>query len=184
MGTTVELIHVQMWCLWTPLRACSKSFEQQRQERQVDELQAGVEQPLAVLPQPPVLLQPRKAALHYPALGHHFERMQFASLCDLHVNMLAQYLSHALGERSAYVAAVTQHNLHPTQRSFAVLQCLQGPFAVRYLCRGYRNSMRQSLGIHCNVALNARNLLARVIAFVGRRVRILHALRVHDQERA
>ena len=32
------------------LRACSKSFEQQAQESQVDELQTGVKQPLAVLP--------------------------------------------------------------------------------------------------------------------------------------
>ena len=32
------------------LRACSKSFEQQRQECQMNELQAGVEQALAVLP--------------------------------------------------------------------------------------------------------------------------------------
>jgi hypothetical protein len=32
---------------------------------------------LAVLPQPPILLQPGKAALDDPALGHHLERMQF-----------------------------------------------------------------------------------------------------------
>lgn len=32
------------------LRTCSRSFEQQRQECQVDELQAGVELALAVLP--------------------------------------------------------------------------------------------------------------------------------------
>ena len=38
------------------LRTCSRSPEQQNQESQVDELQAGVEQPLAVLPQPPILV--------------------------------------------------------------------------------------------------------------------------------
>ena len=39
----------------------------------MDELQAGVEQPLAVLPQPPVLVQPGKAALDDPALGYDLE---------------------------------------------------------------------------------------------------------------
>ena len=38
------------------LRTCSRSPEQQNQESQVDELHAGVEQPLAVLPQPPILV--------------------------------------------------------------------------------------------------------------------------------
>ena len=42
----------------------------------MDELQAGVEQPLAVLPQPPVLVQPGKAALDDPALGHDREGAQ------------------------------------------------------------------------------------------------------------
>ena len=34
-------------------------------------LQAGIEPSLTVFPQPPVLLQPRKAALNHPALGYH-----------------------------------------------------------------------------------------------------------------
>ena len=46
----------------------------------MDELQAGVEPALAVLPQPPILLQPGKAALDDPALGHDLEGMQLASL--------------------------------------------------------------------------------------------------------
>lgn len=41
----------------------------------MDELQAGVKQPLAVLPQPPVLFQPSEAALHYPALGYDLENV-------------------------------------------------------------------------------------------------------------
>ena len=50
----------------------------------MEELQAGIEQPLALLPQPPVLLQPRKAALHHSALGHHLERMPLTALGNLH----------------------------------------------------------------------------------------------------
>ena len=46
----------------------------------MDELQAGMEQPLAVLRQPPVLAQPGKAALNDPALGHDLEAVQLAPL--------------------------------------------------------------------------------------------------------
>gem|GEM_PF-6570197 len=42
--------------------------------------------------------------------------------------------------------------------------------------------MGQTQGIDRNVALDARDLLACVITFVDRRVRILHALRVDDQK--
>ena len=171
-------------CPFFVLRTCSKSPEQKAQECQVDELQAGVEPALAVLPQPPILLQPGKAALDDPALGHHLERMQFTALCDLYGDMYAQDLLNALSERLAYIAAVTQQRLHPAQSRFAALQCLQRSFAVRHFCRSYRNSVRQPLGVHRNVALDARDFLARVIALEGRRVRVLHALRVHDQERA
>ena len=48
----------------------------------MDELQAGVEQPLAVFPQPPVFLQPRKAAFHLnrPGLSRHFEPLGMSLL--------------------------------------------------------------------------------------------------------
>jgi hypothetical protein len=61
------------------LKTCSKSFEQKAQEGQVDELQAGVKQSLAVLPQPPALFQPDEAALYHPALGYDLEGVQFAA---------------------------------------------------------------------------------------------------------
>jgi hypothetical protein len=56
----------------------------------VDELQAGMQRALAVLPQSPALFQPSKAALHYPALGHDLEGVQFTTLGYLHRHMLAQ----------------------------------------------------------------------------------------------
>ena len=45
----------------------------------MDELQAGVEPALAVLPQASVLLQPGEAALDDPALGHDRKGVQFAA---------------------------------------------------------------------------------------------------------
>lgn len=41
--------------------------------------------------------------------------------------------------------------------------------------------MRQALGIHRNVTLDAQDLFACVIALLSGLVRVLHALRVHDQ---
>ena len=49
----------------------------------MDKLQAGIEPALAVLPQPPVLLQPGKAALDNPALRHDLEGVQLTAICDL-----------------------------------------------------------------------------------------------------
>lgn len=42
--------HGQVWSWPEVLRTCSKSSEQQNQKGQMDELQASIEQPLAVLP--------------------------------------------------------------------------------------------------------------------------------------
>ena len=72
----------------------------------MDELQAGVELALAVLPQAPVLLQPGEAAFDDPALGHDLEGMQFAALGNLDGGVFTQNGLHASGERLAGVAAV------------------------------------------------------------------------------
>lgn len=61
---------------------------------------------------------------------------------------------------------------------------MQRAFAVDHLGRRYLNGMRQSLRVDGDMALDPRNLLARVIALLACRVGVLHALRVHDQERA
>lgn len=143
----------------------------------MDEVQAGVELPLAVLPQPPVLLQPRKAALNPPALGHHLEGMQLAPLGYLHADVSAQYVLHTLGKRLAYIAAVTQQGLHPAQSQSAAMQCLQGSFAVGHLGCGYCHGVWQPLGVRHNVALDARNILACVIALQSRCVLFLRSAR-------
>ena len=60
----------------------------------MDELQAGVEVTFAVFPQPPILLQPRKAALNHPTLGDDGKLVQLAAFGYLHRDILAQYLLH------------------------------------------------------------------------------------------
>ena len=56
----------------------------------MDELQAGIETALAVFLQPPVLLQPCKAALDNPTLWHDLEGMQLTAFCDflMHVHLV------------------------------------------------------------------------------------------------
>lgn len=55
----------------------------------MDELQGGIQPALAVLPQSPVLLPPRKAALDDPPLGHDLEGVQFAAPVHLHRDVFA-----------------------------------------------------------------------------------------------
>ena len=150
----------------------------------MNELQAGIEFTLAVFPQPPIFLQPGKATLNNPAFGHDLEGMQLTPLGNLHCDRLSQDFSHAFGKWFSGVAAVAQQTLHVFQVRFAALQRLQCAFAIGYLRRRHRNGMRQPLRINRNMALDTRDFLARVIALTARRVRVLHALRVHDQELA
>ena len=149
----------------------------------MDKLQAGAEQPFAVLPHPPVLVQPGKAALDYPALGNHHKLVQLAALGNLHRDLLAQRLAHPLRKRLARIPTVTQHALHPSQAPLAAFERLQRALAIGHLSGGDRHRMGKVLRIDGNVALDARDLLARVIALERRRVRVLHALCVNDQER-
>ena len=78
----------------------------------MDKLQAGIEPALAVLARPPVLLQPRKAALDHPAPGYHRKLVQLAVLGYLHRQLITQRLAHAQRKRLYRVPAVAQHALH------------------------------------------------------------------------
>ena len=70
----------------------------------MDELQTGIQPALAVLPSSAAFLQPRKARLHHPALGHDLKPVQFTALGNLHSHMLAQDLAHALRKGLARIA--------------------------------------------------------------------------------
>lgn len=70
----------------------------------MDELQAGIERRLAVLPPPPVLVQPGKAALDDSALGHDLEGVQFAVLGDLHCCIPVQNFLYPLREGLAKIS--------------------------------------------------------------------------------
>jgi hypothetical protein len=72
--------------------------------------------------------------------------------------------------------------MHPPQASLAATQRLQGPFAIGHFSGGERHRVRQTLAIDCNVALDTRGLLACAEALERRRIRVLDALRVNNQQ--
>lgn len=90
--------------------------------------------------------------------------MQLTALGDLYRDMSAQYLLHALRERLARVTAVAKQALHTAQAPLAALERGQCPLAVRHLGRGHGHRVWQALRVHCNMAFDARDLLACVIA--------------------
>jgi len=150
----------------------------------MDERQAGMEPTLAVFSQPPVLLQPGKAALHHPTLWHDLEGVQPTTFGDLHCDVLPQCVTHTLGNGLAHIATVAQHALPLCEAGFTARQRLQRPRAIGDLRGSHRHRVRQPLRVHRDVALYSRNLLARVIALQARSVGVHHAVRVDDQERA
>ena len=77
--------------------------------------------------------------------------------------MLAQDLTHGLCKGLAHIATIAQHALCPLQPRLAALKCLQR---------------------HRNMTLDALDIFASVIVLQVRRVCVLDALRVNDQERA
>ena len=150
----------------------------------MNELQAGIEFSFTVLPEPSVFLQPSKAAFNNPALGHDLEGVQLVAFGNLHGEGLTQNIAHALCKRLAHITAIGQKALHLAQFRLTTLQRLQGAFPVRDLGSRDGNGMRKSLSIHGDVTLDARYLFTRVVTFLARRVRVLHALRIDQQKRA
>ena len=82
----------------------------------------------------------------------------------------------------AGVAAVDQHALHRPQILFAPVDGPQSAVAVGYIGRGHGHGVGQPLRVDGDMALNAGDLLARVVAFFFGRVGVLHTLRINNDE--
>ena len=147
----------------------------------MNELQAGIELALAVLPESSAFLQPGERTFDHPSLRDDGKRVQIIAFGDLHSG--TDGTLDRFGKRLTDIAAIGQDTLHPVQICVASIHRLQSALAIGNVRRGHRNGVRQPLRAHRNMPLDPRDLLAGVIAFLSRRVRVLHALRVHDQER-
>ena len=146
----------------------------------MDHLQACIQFSFAVLPQSSALFQPRKRPFDDPTFGQYDKCMQFVALDDL--NRGLDPLHHAVGKGLAGVAAIDQDAFNQLQIRLRTVHGPQCAVTVRHIGRGHGKGVRQALRVHRDVALDAGDLLAGVIAFFFRRVGVLHALRVNNDE--
>lgn len=94
----------------------------------------------------------------------------------------AQSLLDGLDERRAGVAAVGQDAGDLLEMAGTAVEGGQRAVAVRNVSRSDGDRMRQPLRVHGDVALDAGDPLASVVALLISRIRVLHALRVDDQK--
>ena len=146
----------------------------------MNELQAGIEFPFTVLPEPSALFQPTEGAFDDPAFGQHYKGVQFIALDDLNGGF--QTLFYAIGEGLTSVAAIDQNAFHSRQIRLAAVDRLQGSAAIRHLGGGNRDGVGQPLRIDPDVPFDPGDLLARVVALLLGAIGVLHALRINDQE--
>ena len=116
----------------------------------MDELQAGIEFALTVLPQTPAFFQPSEGTLHGSALGYHSKGVQLIALDNLHRR--TQPVFDGLGKRLSRVTSIDQHTLDLLQVHCASIHRLKCSLAVSCIGRCHRDRMRQSLGVHNHVA--------------------------------
>lgn len=108
--------------------------------------------------------------------------MEFVTLGDF--NGRAEQLQRCGGERFAGIAAIGKHILYFSQLILIDGKAFQGSGTIRDIGCGDAEHMRQAIGIHADMALDARDELASVEAFIFRRIRVFYTLRVNDQERS
>ena len=106
--------------------------------------------------------------------------MQLAAFGNLHLG--TEQLLNGLGERLADIAPIGQDALDSLQIGSAASQGLQCPLAVSHVSCRDGNGVRQTLGINGDMPLDARDLLASVVAFLPGAIGVLDALRVDDQK--
>ncbi len=146
----------------------------------MDHLEACVELTFAVFPESSAFFQPSEGPFHDPPFGDDGEGLQVAAFRDLDGGI--ELFLDRVGERLAGVAAVDQHADDVLEVGRAAVEGGQGAIAVGHVGGRDGDRVRQALRVDRDVALDAGDLLARVIALPAGRVGVLHALRVHDQE--
>ena len=82
----------------------------------------------------------------------------------------------------ACVTTVSKDFLYRTKIILVTFQCQQAAFSIRNIRRRYRKRMRQTLRVHRYMPLDTAHLLARIVAFFHGRIRVLHTLRINNQE--
>ena len=106
--------------------------------------------------------------------------MQIASLGSL--NRGTQYFFHGIGEGLPCIAAIHQDILHLAERRPMPREGFERTGAIGDVGGRDVDGVRQPRRIHRTMTLDAGHLLAAVVAFFFRGVRVLHTLRVNHDE--
>ena len=80
------------------------------------------------------------------------------------------------------LTTVDKDFLHRARIIPLTFQCRQAAFSIRNIRRRHRNGMRQTLRVDRYMPLDTANLLARIVAFFHGGIRVLHSLRINNQE--
>ena len=106
--------------------------------------------------------------------------MQFVSFGNLYfrTNQLLYRRSKCLTR----VTTVSKDFLYRPKIILVTFQCQQTAFSIRNIRRRYRKGMRQTLRVNRYMPLDTANLLARIVAFFHGAIRVLHSLRINNQE--
>lgn len=147
----------------------------------MDELETAVELTLAVFPEAAAFFEPGKGTFDHPTFRHDGKGMEVTAFSDLHGG--SEGVGDSLRKRFTAISSISQHTANSLEVSAATGDGFQGSFAVGYLGGRQGNCMGQPLGIDGDVAFDARYFLASIVALFFSAIGVLHALRVHDQER-
>ena len=106
--------------------------------------------------------------------------MQFVSFGNLYLRT-NQFL-YRRSKCLACVTTVSKDFLYRAKVIPVTFQCQQTAFSIRNIRRRYRKRMRQTLRVNRYMSLDTANLFARIVAFFHGRIRVLHTLRINNQE--
>lgn len=107
--------------------------------------------------------------------------MELVALGDL--DGCGKDLFHAIGKRFAGIAAIGQNVFDIRQIVLVAVKGLQRALAISDIGSRDIKRVRQAIRIDADVTLDAGDKLAAVKTFVLRRIGVLDALGVNDQER-
>ena len=106
--------------------------------------------------------------------------MQFVSFGNLYLrtNQLLYRRSKCLTR----ITTVGKDFLYRAKIISVTFQCHQAAFSIRNIRRRYRKSMRQTLRVNRYMSLDTAHFLTGIVAFFHGGIRVLHALRINNQE--
>ena len=106
--------------------------------------------------------------------------MKFAALNNL--NGCSEYFFDCSGEFLTAVTTISERIFYSREISFILFYHFNCPSSVSDISCCDCNGVRKSIGINGNVALDARNFLARIVTFFFGGVGVFYRLRVNDYE--